>query len=142
MTEFNCSTCCDGGIEFPGSRKMRCGECDNCKQLEIEANNKKIEKKVLIQSGLRTMNLGALSVMGTYRKPWNNQSDRPTPAMKMIHGSRGNSIRGTRTSLKPGASSVGGVGVDVKHNSYDRYLAKKKNKFLRKDLTNSKCKCT
>ena len=40
--------------------------------------------------------------------------------------SRGNSIKRTRTSLRPGALGPGGRGVDIKHNSYARYLAKKR----------------
>lgn len=39
---------------------------------------------------------------------------------------RGNSIKRTQTILRPGALGSGGSGVDVKHNSYARYLAKKK----------------
>ena len=34
----------------------------------------------------------------------------------------------TRLSLKPGALAPGGKGVDVKHNSYARYLAKTKGR--------------
>ena len=41
------------------------------------------------------------------------------------------SLKGSRTSLKPGCLAPGGVGVDIKHNSYDRYLAKLKVKSLR-----------
>jgi len=39
---------------------------------------------------------------------------------------RGNSIKRTQTSLRPGALGPGGSGIDVKHNSYARYLAKKR----------------
>ena len=34
----------------------------------------------------------------------------------------------TRTRLRPGALSPGGTGVDIKHNSYHRYLARLKGK--------------
>jgi hypothetical protein len=34
-------------------------------------------------------------------------------------------------SLRPGALTPGGIGCDIKHNSYDRYLAKVKGKYLR-----------
>ena len=43
---------------------------------------------------------------------------------------RGNSTKRTQTSLRPGALGPGGTGVDVKHNSYARYLAKKKGKTI------------
>ena len=35
------------------------------------------------------------------------------------------------TKLRPGALKPGGYGVDVKHNSYARYLARKKSSVLR-----------
>jgi hypothetical protein len=41
------------------------------------------------------------------------------------------SLLGSRTSLKPGCLAPGGIGVDIKHNSYDRYLAKLKAKNLK-----------
>ena len=48
------------------------------------------------------------------------------------------SLQGSRTSLKPGSLSAGGVGVDIKHNSYDRHLAKLKAKNLRpRESTNN-----
>jgi len=37
---------------------------------------------------------------------------------------RGNSLKSTLTSLKPGACAPGGTGVDIKHNSYARYLGR------------------
>ena len=45
---------------------------------------------------------------------------------------RGNSTRSTITGNRPGAMTPGGQGVDVKHGSYDRYLAKKKGTILTK----------
>lgn len=46
--------------------------------------------------------------------------------------SHGNTTRRTTTAARPGASRPGGVGVDVKHNSYARYLARRKGKVLTK----------
>jgi hypothetical protein len=40
----------------------------------------------------------------------------------------GNSTKYTITRLRPGALSPGGAGVDIKHNSYARYLARIKGK--------------
>ena len=40
----------------------------------------------------------------------------------------GNSTKRTITRLRPGALSPGGAGVDIKHNSYARYLARIKGK--------------
>ena len=43
---------------------------------------------------------------------------------------RGNSTKTSITSNKPGSSSAPGIGIDVKHNSYARYLARLKSKSL------------
>jgi hypothetical protein len=57
---------------------------------------------------------------------WNQSSDRAKPSFQENQfPSRGNSTKTTKTSLKPGVGP-GGEGVDVKHNSYARYLGKLK----------------
>ena len=64
--------------------------------------------------------------------PWNQSSDRLIPSRQVVvTPSHGNSRRGTKTAHQPGACSPGGVGVDIKHNSYARYLARKKGRVLR-----------
>ena len=42
--------------------------------------------------------------------------------------SRGNSTKKSITRLRPGSLKPGGFGVDIKHGSYDRYLARLKGK--------------
>ena len=61
-------------------------------------------------------------------------SNRAQPGKKnpYVIPSHGNTTRGTTTANRPGASRPGGVGVDVKHGSYARYLARKKGKVLSK----------
>jgi hypothetical protein len=54
-------------------------------------------------------------------------SDRARPAVQRAHTASGatyhaSSTRSVITRLRPGALSPGGLGVDIKHNSYDRYL--------------------
>ena len=39
--------------------------------------------------------------------------------------------------LRPGKLGAGGVGVDVKHNSFDRILARKKAQNIRTDSTSA-----
>ena len=68
----------------------------------------------------------------------NNQSDRQHASNSKLSTFRivprnPSSFRRTKTSLKPGALCPGGMGVDVKHNSYDRYLARKKKSLIIKD---------
>jgi hypothetical protein len=64
---------------------------------------------------------------------WNQMSDRKNPHVQKVVSASGsayggNSLKRTKTRLRPGALSPGGVGVDIKHNSYDRYLARIKGK--------------
>jgi hypothetical protein len=112
---------------------------------------KLIQNTVRVQSSLYTMNLAGLS---GYKKPlntpqfveqngsgyvapakvyWNQMSDRPRPANQVTKVASGSSYhtsstRHTITRHKPGAMSPGGIGVDIKHNSYERYLNRLKGK--------------
>jgi hypothetical protein len=98
-----------------------------------------IQNTVRVASSLYTMNLGALNAYvkpksDTYNVCWNQMSDRPVPSKQQMYvptkggiiGS--NSTKHTVTGLRPGAQSPGGVGCDIKHNSYDRYLNRIKGK--------------
>jgi hypothetical protein len=58
---------------------------------------------------------------------WNQMSDRPIPSVQEVKTSSGSTYRGSSTKHsimrnRPGSLSPGGVGVDIKHNSYNRYL--------------------
>jgi hypothetical protein len=82
------------------------------------------------------MNIGALSVYQrpnpTYGVNWNQMSDRKERHVQKANAPGtnpgGNSTKHTITRLRPGALSPGGAGVDIKHNSYARYLARIKGK--------------
>lgn len=110
-----------------------------------------IQNTVRVKSSLYTMNLGALNVYqrpnlvygvadnsgSTYVVPpgvnWNQMSDRKDPHVQTVVSGSGstygaNSSKRTITRLRPGALSPGGAGVDIKHNSYDRYLNRLKGK--------------
>ena len=68
------------------------------------------------------------------------QSDRALPSKLPTSTNvptRGSSTRTTITSNKPGGMDPGGSGVDVKHGSYNRYLAKKKGIHFAKSLATS-----
>ena len=110
-----------------------------------------IQNTVRVPSSLYSMNLAALNV---YQKPksvysvidvggsnyivspgvnWNQMSDRKEPHLQPFSTSSGSTYRGSSTkrsitSLRPGAMSPGGSGVDIKHNSYDRYLNRLKGR--------------
>ena len=68
----------------------------------------------------------------TYGVNWNQMSDRKERHIQKANASGtnpgANSTKHTITRLRPGALSPGGAGVDIKHNSYARYLARIKGK--------------
>ena len=77
---------------------------------------KHIQNVVGVKSSLYTNNLASLyvnEISGNY-KPWNNASDRIVQ-----HGVGRNK------------------GIDIKHNSYDRYLARKKSQYIRTENDNN-----
>lgn len=112
---------------------------------------KLIQKTVGVYASLYTANLAGLA---GYERPlnipqivkqngseffvpprvyWNQMSDRSRPANQVAVTASGStyhtsSTRHTITRQRPGAMSPGGVGVDIKHNSYERYLNKIKGK--------------
>jgi hypothetical protein len=112
---------------------------------------KLIQNTVRVMSSLYSMNLAGLSA---YQKPlstwqvveqagtpylapprvcWNQMSDRAQPSKQISKTASGttyhtSSTRHTITRQRPGALSPGGLGVDIKHNSYDRYLNRIKGK--------------
>jgi hypothetical protein len=103
---------------------------------------KQIQNTVRVYSSLYTSNLGPLS---GYKKPitkpseglygvcWNQMSDRPVPSVQRVSVPTGfhNSLNNRHhsvTSSKPGSQTPGGIGCDIKHNSYDRYLNRLKAK--------------
>lgn len=111
---------------------IRCAKMCVPEEARLEQTQKIIQNVVRVPSSLYTMSLGSLNV---YRPRnavvgWNQMSDRLVPAVQKSHVSLKSS-----KSLRPGALTPGGVGCDIKHNSYDRYLAKMKGKYLRGTTT-------
>lgn len=93
-------------------------------------NQKLIQNTVRVNSSLYTMNLGALNAYQTpnpnYQVNWNQMSDRRQPHVQQFRSGSNSSSIWRKTG--PGALSPGGAGVDVKHNSYERYLNRIKGK--------------
>lgn len=119
----------------------------------IHQKQKIIQKAVRINSSLYTMNLSGLH---SYQSPlsryqaveqsgtpyvippntnWNQMSDRVMPSNQRVKTGSGstygaNSLKCSKVRNRPGAMSPGGIGVDIKHNSYERRLNKLKGKAL------------
>tara|TARA_B100000424_G_scaffold250337_1_gene224970 strand:+ start:20812 stop:21366 length:555 start_codon:yes stop_codon:yes gene_type:complete len=142
----DCSNC-NTGVKVSVSQCRSCGctyTCDasGCSQSSCaSANNKEITQKriwnrVRVSQSEYIMNKAGLSV---YERPyyihgqgelnWNQMSDRPLPSqVKRNVPTRGNSTKSSITRNRPGSQSAPGKGVDVKHGSYHRYLARLKGK--------------
>lgn len=145
------NTCDCSGLVF--SHVIQCKGCvfDVCGNLlsrwdasgNVAITQKRIWNQVRAPASLYSMNLASLTVAADEKnleKPyvnWNQMSDRVNPHSMIFqnHPSRGSSTKSTLTSIKPGACSPGGRGVDVKHDSYARYLARKKARNLRTQLS-------
>jgi hypothetical protein len=103
---------------------------------------KRIWRQVRTGSGIYTMNRAALTSSAALLATgsnvnWNRMSDRVLASVQpSISTTHGNSLRHTVTSHKPGAGSPGGSGVDVKHDSYARYLNRKKATNLKTQTQN------
>jgi hypothetical protein len=114
-----------------------CQSCNNAVQ-----TNKIIRKMVRTPASLYTMNLATCHV---YNKEislsilnWNQSSDRPVAHISpRVVPSRGSSVKSSVTRCRPGACAPGGAGVDVKHGSYDRRLAKLKGKTCTRNMVAS-----
>jgi hypothetical protein len=92
----------------------------------LQAENRRTYNVARIPASEFSMNLAAFNVYSGSRiggMTWNQSSDRAlehvTPNPIPSHG---NSTRTSITRARPGAIRPGGRGVDIKHNSYARYL--------------------
>jgi len=139
-----------GQCDLPCGRRCNQNLASNDPASQYQ-RQKLIQNTVRVYASLYTMNLAGLA---GYQRPlntpqlvqqdgnvylapatvyWNQMSDRARPAhqnAKIASGStyHTSSTRHTITRNRPGAMSPGGVGCDIKHNSYDRYLNKIKGK--------------
>lgn len=104
-----------------------------------------IQNTVRVPSSLYSMNLGALASYQPSTLPigvnWNQMSDRAIAHVQTNSAAslgsfyHGSSTRRTQTRERPGATTPGGAGVDIKHNSYNRYLNRLKGgKLLRRGV--------
>lgn len=149
----------NGSTQVDG-RPTEAYSCRGCNQNLASDNpasqyqrQKLIQNTVRVKASLYTMNLASLAgyqnplktyqlveQAGTpyYAPPgvnWNQMSDRARPAIQVVKTGSGSAYHGSSTRHtivrnRPGAMSPGGVGVDIKHNSYDRYLNKLKGKSV------------
>lgn len=125
---------CDGFNLCP---PVQCHSC-NSRKYSAENTQRLLQRQARVFSSQYTNALASMNILDNLpisknQINWNQMSDRFVPAIQPIHypGNNGNSTKSTITRLKPGALSPGGIGVDIKHNSYDRYLGRLKSKNLK-----------
>jgi len=100
---------------------------------------KRIQNTVRVPSSLYSMNLGSIvtyqSPLNTIKVNWNQMSDRRDSHIQVAKASgsfyHGSSLKYSQNRGRPGTGTPGGVGVDVKHNSYYRYLNRLKANKLK-----------
>lgn len=119
---------------------LNCSANTNCNENQIINNQKIIQNQVRVSESEYLMNLASINIYGSkLNRPllrYNlvneiQSSDRNKLKIQNYNvPSHGNTTKRTTTSLKPGALNPGGKGVDVKHNSYNRYLGKLKAKNI------------
>ena len=133
----NCN--CDYNVP-PSYNVVPCVSCSSCTSniaCTKEITQKRIWNQVRTPTSLYMMNMGALTsaaerLQNGPRVNWNQRSDRQEASTQTaVHPSHGNSLRASLTRERPGACAPGGVGVDIKHDSYARYLNRKKAGNLR-----------
>ena len=117
-------------------RKFTCGNCTDLGAASAVITQKRIQRTVRTDASAYATSLVPQHVydpalFNTGSGPWNQASDRAVAGV-VVHNvpSRGSSAHCTRTSARPGACSAPGRGVDIKHGSYDRYLAKLKGRTV------------
>ena len=108
-----------------------CRSCLNLANPAVtaEQTQRRIWRQVRVPTSLYVMNLAAFtsSARRLVNTNWHTMSDRVLAANQtVVIPSHGNSSRSTLTRARPGAASPGGRGVDVKHDSYARFLNRKK----------------
>jgi hypothetical protein len=99
------------------------------------STQQKIWNTVRVPASEYTMNRAALHVYTAPTLPigvnWNQYSDRAVAGV--VHSnvpSHASSTHRSITRMRPGSTSAPGAGVDVKHGSYDRYLARLKGRSV------------
>ena len=119
---------------YSAINNTQCVSCLNKENANAKATivQKRIWKQVRAPASTYLMNLSAFTsaenrLTSGKNVNWNQMSDRVNDARQpALNPTHGNSLKRTLTSDKPGAGTPGGAGVDVKHDSYARYLNRKK----------------
>ena len=142
---------CSGKINYGVVQCRACNGCGdgNCESCNTTIIQKRIQNQVRVYSSQYINALGSMNVIGNdNNKPkikfglvnWNQMSDRAVPGKqtRYVPGHNSSSTKSSTTRLRPGSMGPAGKGVDIKHGSYDRYLARLKAPNLKQGVSNTK----
>ena len=129
----------------PGQRTLACENCADLTSAAAVITQKRIQRTVRTSGSAYIESLApqhvhdpALQLQG-HQGHWNQASDRAVAGI-VTHNvpSRGaSSVHSSVTRARPGATSAPGSGVDIKHGSYARYLAKLKGRTVARSCASS-----
>lgn len=137
---YYCNQCLDISGNQPDwhvytARCNGCGACKNSVACSADATQRRIQNTVRVSQSEYLENLAGLNV---YVAPiakygfvnWYQGSDRAEPGRvhRNVPSHNANSTKTSITRMRPGSCSAAGQGVDIKHGSYARYLARIKGR--------------
>ena len=136
---YYCDQCLDlSGNEVSWFVNQRCKGCYGCTSnvaCSADATQRRIQNTVRVSQSEYLENLAGLNV---YEAPvakygfvnWYQGSDRAEPGrvMRNVPSYNASSTKTSITRMRPGSCSAAGQGVDIKHGSYARYLARLKGR--------------
>ena len=133
---YYCNQCLDpSGNEVSWFVNTRCYGCQGCNVVSGDATQRRIQNTVRVSQSEYLENLAGLNV---YVAPiakygfvnWNQGSDRAEPGQvhRNVPSYNASSTKTSITRMRPGSCSAASQGVDIKHGSYARYLARIKGR--------------
>lgn len=137
---YYCNQCSDASGNQPSwfVYSKRCSGCYGCKNsvaCSADATQRRIQNTVRVSQSEYLENLAGLNVYVTPLAKygfvnWNQGSDRAEPGrvIRNVPSHNANSTKTSVTRMRPGSCSAAGQGVDIKHGSYARYLARIKGR--------------
>ena len=134
---YYCNQCLDASGNQPDWHvySRRCNGCSGGFADTADATQRRIQNTVRVSQSEYLENLAGLNVytpaVAKYGfVNWNQGSDRAEPGrvQRNVPSHGANSTKTSVTRLRPGSCSAAGQGVDIKHGSYARYLARIKGR--------------
>lgn len=134
---YYCNQCLDPSGNQPNWHiySKRCNRCNGCNGCSADATQRRIQNTVRVSQSEYLENLAGLNVFTPAIAKygfvnWNQGSDRAEPGrvQRNVPSHNANSTKTSVTRMRPGSCSAAGQGVDIKHGSYARYLARIKGR--------------